>query len=216
MKRVYVATKNAGKLRELLEIFAGTGLELATFEGYADVAEGETSYRENAALKARALRAQLRATRLSGAVIGDDSGLEVFALGRRPGVLSARYGGADASWAERRRSLLEELARAPGRDRSARFVCALHLIDEDGREFAAQETIRGTLANGERGEAGFSYDPIFELPDGRTFAEIESEEKNRISHRARAAAALVRDLQCRTGWMTENPAIERNGSRAGM
>ncbi len=195
MTRVYVATKNAGKMGELRDIFADTSFEVETYADYADVVEGETSYAKNAALKARALRGQLEAAGIEAAVLGDDSGLEVRALGNRPGVLSARYGGPDATWSERRRGLIGELAASGSSDRSARFVCALHFIDASGREAAVLETIEGEISPDERGEAGFSYDPIFLLPDrGVTFAELPADEKNRISHRARAAAALLTAL----------------------
>ena len=195
MTRVYVATKNAGKMRELREIFSGSGFVLETYDAYADVVEGETSYAENAALKARALRAQLVRAGIVGAVLGDDSGLEIRALGGRPGVLSARYGGEDATWSARRRGLIAELAASGSADRGARFVCALQFIDAAGRETAAFETIEGELSPGERGEMGFSYDPIFLLPErGMTFAELPAREKNRVSHRARAAAALLETL----------------------
>jgi XTP/dITP diphosphohydrolase len=193
--RVYVATKNDGKMRELREIFAGTSFDLETYGDYADVVEGESSYAENAAVKARALRTQLASVGISAAVLGDDSGLEVEALGNRPGVLSARYGGPNATWSERRLGLVGELAATGSSDRSARFVCALHFIDATGGETATLETIAGEIAPEERGEAGFSYDPIFLLPErGVTFAELSAEEKNRISHRARAAAALLAAL----------------------
>ena len=194
---VYVATKNAGKLRELKEVFAGARfgsapLEMVTFDAYADPVEGDTSYADNAALKARALLAQLRAAGVAGGVLADDSGLEVAALGGRPGVLTAYYGGAGLSWSERRRALLDELAAAGGRDRRARFVCALHLLDADGRAFAVTGTVDGEIAPAERGELGFSFDPVFFYPPaGRTFAELSAAEKNRVSHRARAAAALL-------------------------
>ena|SRR5947209_6959894 len=189
---VYVATKNAGKLRELEALFAGVGFALATFDGYADPVEGDTSYADNAALKARALHAQLRAAGMAGAVLADDSGLEVAALGGRPGVLTAYYGGAGLSWSERRRLLLGELAANGGMDRRARFVCALHFIAAGGRELTATGTVDGEIALEERGELGFSFDPVFFYPlAGRTFAELSAEEKNRVSHRARAAAALL-------------------------
>lgn len=215
--RVFVATKNAGKLGELREIFAGSPLAVATFDAYADVVEGETSYAENAALKARALRAQLDAAGIEGAVLGDDSGLEVGALDGRPGVLSARYGGVAATWAQRRRALLDEVARSGSADRSARFVCALHLIDEAGEEFAVRAHIDGVIACAERGDAGFSYDPIFELPDRRrTFAELPGDEKNRISHRALAAAALLGAVAARPGSRPEPVASNGKETTAGM
>jgi len=190
---LYVATKNAGKLRELEAVFAGSGFELRTFDAYVDPVEGDSSYPDNAALKARALRAQLQRAGVAGHVLADDSGLEVLALGGRPGVLTAYYGGADISWSKRRRKLLDELAaRGVGAERRARFVCALHFIEAAGRELTAQGTVDGEIAPEERGERGFSFDPVFFYPpEARTFAELSAAEKNRVSHRAVAAAALL-------------------------
>ena len=190
---VFVATKNAGKLRELEALFARAPFELATFDAYADPVEGDTSYADNAALKARALSAQLRQAGVAGAVLADDSGLEVVALGGRPGVLTAYYGGPGLTWSERRRALLDELAACgAGADRRARFVCALHFIDAAGRELLATGTVDGEIAGEERGELGFSFDPVFFYPAAaRTFAELSATEKNRVSHRAVAAAAMI-------------------------
>ncbi len=196
--RVYVATKNSGKLRELESLLAGTALEPVLFDGYADPAEGDSSYSDNAALKARALHAQLRSAGPAEYVLADDSGLEVDALGGRPGVLTAEYGGTGLSWAGRRCALLAELAARNATDRRARFVCALHFIDPRGRELAATGVVDGEIASEERGEAGFSFDPVFLYPPaGRTFAEMSAEEKNRVSHRALAVAALVAALDGR-------------------
>jgi XTP/dITP diphosphohydrolase len=194
---VFVATKNAGKLRELRAIFAGYGWTLETYEAYADPEEGVDSYSDNAAEKARALRAQLGAVGRRVAVLGDDSGLEVDALGGRPGVVSARYGGPNATWAQRRQLLRDELADAGG-ERGAAFVCALHFIDENGEETSVLRRLRGTIAQTDRGEAGFSYDPIFVYaPLDRTFGELDEEQKNAISHRSLAAGALVAALDAR-------------------
>jgi XTP/dITP diphosphohydrolase len=192
--RVYVATTNFGKLREMEQLFADAPFTLASYGDYEDPIEGDTSYADNAALKARALHAQLQRAGRPASVLADDSGLEVYALDRRPGVLTAYYGGAHLSWTERRKKLLAEIETMPlGEfDRRARFVCALHFIDETGREFAAMGTVDGEIATGERGEAGFSFDPIFFYPPaGKTFSEMTGEEKNGVSHRAIAAAALV-------------------------
>ncbi|HEY0382836.1 MAG TPA: RdgB/HAM1 family non-canonical purine NTP pyrophosphatase [Candidatus Elarobacter sp.] len=201
---VYVATKNAGKLRELEALFAGAliggeAFALATFDEYADPVEGETSYADNAALKARALHAQLRDAGVVGSVLADDSGLEVTALGGRPGVLTAYYGGPGLTWSERRRALLAELAGVGGgADRRARFVCALHFIDAGGGELATIGTVDGEIAAEERGELGFSFDPVFFYPSaGQTFAELSAAEKNRVSHRASAVAALLKTLSPR-------------------
>ncbi len=112
-------------------------------------------------------------------MLADDSGLEVYALGHRPGVLTAYYGGAGLSWSERRRTLIAELDAVGTPDRRARFVCALHFIDAGGRELAVFATVEGEIACEERGELGFSFDPVFlYVPAGRTFAELTPAEKN--------------------------------------
>ncbi len=191
---VYVATKNAGKLRELRDILGLGGFDARPYEAYADVVESADTYAGNAALKATALFDQLSAGGVRANVIGDDSGLEVAALGGRPGVRSARYGGVAATWPQRRALLLRELAGRHGAQRAARFVCALHFIDADGAHTSAAASYGGSIAKEERGEAGFSYDSIFVGQDGRTFAELSDREKNRISHRYLAATALFTSL----------------------
>jgi XTP/dITP diphosphohydrolase len=113
-------------------------------------------------------------------------------LDGRPGVLSARYGGA-VDWEDRRRMLLDEMA--PFADRAARFVCHLHFIDENGNENATSGIVDGEICVEDRGAGGFSYDPIFFYPPmGRTFAELQIREKNAISHRARAVGRLLTTL----------------------
>jgi len=187
--KVFVATKNLGKVRELSAIF-GSDLDLETYPLYVDPAEGECSYADNAWLKARALLGQLRSAGITGGVLGDDSGLEVNALGGAPGVLSARYAGIDATWPQRRAHLLAEIAGA--RDRSAKFVCALALVLSNGREIAAYGEAAGSIATSEDGGFGFGYDPIFvDAGSGLTFARLPESEKNKISHRGRAAAELL-------------------------
>jgi XTP/dITP diphosphohydrolase len=190
--KVYAATRNTGKLREMEALFADAPFTLDTFAGYEDPVEGDVSYADNAALKARALHAQLQRAGRPFNVVADDSGIEVYALDRRPGVLTAYYGGANLPWSERRRKLLAELAQTGSADRRARFVCVLHFIDSRGRELATMGTVDGEIAPEERGELGFSFDPVFLYPPaGRTFAEMSGDEKNSVSHRAIAAAALV-------------------------
>ena len=190
--KLYVATKNPGKLREMSDLLSGGAFELATYDAYEPPLEGDVSYADNAALKARSLHAQLARAGRTAAVIADDSGLEVHALDNRPGVLTAYYGGAELSWSERRRRLIAELDASGSRDRRARFVCALHFVDADGRELASLGTVDGEIARHERGELGFSFDPVFVYPPvGVTFAELSAQEKNRVSHRAIAAAGLL-------------------------
>ncbi len=190
--KTYVATKNAGKLAELRAIFAGSVLDLDVYPGYRDVSEDDASYLGNARLKALALRKQLHACGIDAAVLADDSGLEVSALGGRPGVHSARYGGS-IDWPARRRLLMEEAASL--RDRRARFVCAMVLVLPDGQTLSSLGTIDGTLVDRERGEAGFGYDPLFQATGAdRTFAQLSEQEKNAISHRRRAADELLASL----------------------
>lgn len=194
--RVYLATKNTGKRAEFQALFEGTGYEIRDFPGYRDVAEGETDYAENAALKARALRAQLLSAGLEAAVLADDSGLEIDALNGRPGVITAYYGGAHLSWAERREYVLSELSRLDAGERRARFVCYLHYIDADGVETAVNASVEGTIAGRDRGEHGFSFDPIFIYPAAqKTFSELTAAEKNGVSHRRRAVSELLHQLR---------------------
>jgi XTP/dITP diphosphohydrolase len=168
---------------------------LRTYEAYRDPREGEDSYTDNAALKANALREQLLAEGIVADVLADDSGLEVDALDGRPGVITADYGGAGLTWAERRRVVLDELAAIGAADRSCRFVCYLHFIAADGTVTTAFGDVRGRIAPADRGAAGFSFDPIFAYgPDGRTFAELSADEKNAVSHRAVAVRTLLAHL----------------------
>jgi XTP/dITP diphosphohydrolase len=193
---IYVATANLGKLHEMRALFAPHGIDVLVYPGYTSPPEGEHSYVQNAALKAHALHERLRAEgRLEG-VLADDSGLEVYALDRRPGVVTAYYGGPNATWSERRAKLLAEVAASGSGDRRARFVCSMHYIDGQGREFASLGTVDGEIAAAERGQLGFSFDPVFlYVPAGRTFAELSDADKNRVSHRAIAAAAIVAAIE---------------------
>lgn len=209
MTTVYLATRNAGKVREMEALFAGARIELAAYDAYDAPLEGDVSYADNAALKAHALHDQLRRAGRPGHVLADDSGLEVFALGRRPGVLTAYYGGAELPWSERRCKLLAELAESGSADRRARFVCALHFVSAEGREFAAMGTVDGVVPFEERGELGFSFDPVFAYGSaGRTFAEMPAEEKNAVSHRAIAATGLLAMLR-RAGLIEAGGAARR-------
>lgn len=196
--KTFVATKNLGKLEELRNIFRGTEIEIDTFPLYAEPVEGETSYADNAALKAHALREQLQQAAIRGAVIADDSGLEVLALGGRPGVLSSRYLGPGATWPARREALLEELKDVPSDKRGAKFCCAIIFISDSGAELTAYGEVAGSIATEDHGKFGFGYDPIFFYPPaGKTFAELDEAEKNRVSHRGLAAEALLSQLRAR-------------------
>lgn len=194
--KTFVASKNAGKLRELREIFAGSALDLQTYDGYADVSEDATSYIGNAMLKARMLDRQIRKAGIEAAVLADDSGIEVDALDGRPGVYSARYAGVESSWTQRRTALLEELLGVAEAQRTARFVCVMALIVPSGKPHVALGTVEGRITSREIGERGFGYDPLFFYPpSNRTFAEFTAEEKNAVSHRRVAASLLLASLR---------------------
>jgi XTP/dITP diphosphohydrolase len=186
--RVVLATRNAGKLRELGRILgAQVGLAgLDEFPGAPDVPETGATFEENALLKARAIA---RYTHLPA--VADDSGLCVDALNGMPGVLSARWAGRHGADQANLDLLLAQVADVPDARRGARFVCAAALAD-GAREVVVTGTVAGRLTREPRGHGGFGYDPIF-LPDGfdLTTAEMAPEAKDAISHRGRAFRALV-------------------------
>jgi XTP/dITP diphosphohydrolase len=186
MPRVLFATTNAGKLRELRGL-VGDALEvlgLADLPPIPEPAEDAPTFEQNARLKAHAYAAA------SGLpALADDSGLCVDALGGAPGVLSARY--AEGDDRARYLKLLQALSGVPDAQRTAAFRCALALAQPDGRTVVEVGACPGHIAHAPRGEHGFGYDPVFLLPDGRTLAELEREEKGRISHRG-AAFRLMR------------------------
>ncbi len=184
-----IATCNQGKLREISDILSLTGLRLLSlcdFPGLPAIEETGATFAENALLKARA------AAYHSGLpVLADDSGLEVDALGGRPGVLSARYSGPGADDGKNIGKLLAEMDEVEDRRRQARFVCQAALV-HGGRAYQAEGRLEGLIVRVPRGAGGFGYDPVFLLPErGMTLAEMDPAEKNRISHRAQAISKLV-------------------------
>ena len=190
--KTFVATSNEGKLVEMAAIFAGTTLELQRYPEYVALPEGETSYADNALMKARSLQRQLTDAGIVAWVLADDSGLEVDALDHRPGVLSARYAGEDATWQQRRLTLLDELDGTGDSERRATFICHMALVFEDGESITAYGAVGGRITALEEGRNGFGYDPVFYFERaGRTFAELTDDEKNRCSHRRHAAEHLL-------------------------
>ncbi len=187
------ATGNRHKLRELRELLPGVELEPLPDDVILPPEEGD-SFAGIALEKARAAR---RAT--GEAVVADDSGIGAAALGGRPGIHSARYGGPGASDEENLEKLLREVAAA-GDDRRAHYTCALALIDEDGTEHVFEARCEGHLIGEPRGSGGFGYDPAFvpaDTEDERTMSELSDAEKNEISHRGRAARMLAAHLAVR-------------------
>lgn len=194
LKALVLATGNAGKVRELLDIFGNVPLELKSlrdYDGIKDVAETGATFVENASLKASGFAVQTRQLALA-----DDSGLEVNALGNAPGIHSARFAGAESAYDIKIKRLLKMMRDSGSDDRRARFVCAMALASDRGQVIhTVQAECTGTIAFGPRGENGFGYDPIF-VPDefDQTFGELSDEVKRSISHRAKAAELIIRYL----------------------
>lgn len=188
--KLLFATRNKGKVAELQQLI-GDLLEIVSLDAFPEVGEVEetgATFEENARLKAVEYA---RATKLPA--LADDSGLTVEALHGRPGVRSARY--VEGSDEDRVRAVLKELEGVPAEERGAAFVCVLCLALPDGQTFTSHGVVRGRLTLAPRGAGGFGYDPIFELPDGRTTAELTREEKARISHRGQAFRMILPRLE---------------------
>jgi XTP/dITP diphosphohydrolase len=187
MKKLIVATSNAGKIPEMQEYLIGLPVELGLKPKELEIEETGTTFIENACLKAMQV-----AKALGEWSIADDSGLAVDALGGKPGVYSARYDKDDKARIDR---LLRELG--DNSQRQAQFVCAIAIASPDGNIFATAEGIcTGEIAMYPRGNNGFGYDPIFYVPSQKqTFAEMPTEVKNRLSHRALAFQSILPRLQ---------------------
>jgi XTP/dITP diphosphohydrolase len=186
MRDLLVATTNLHKLEEYRAIFSDLPyrlLSLRDLRSDIDVEETGSTFEENAELKAHAY------AQASGLLtLADDSGLEIDAMGGAPGIYSARFAGKDTPYEERFRLILERLNGLPVEQRSARFRCAITLAEPSGYTRTVEGIIEGVIADAPRGEGGFGYDPIFLVPEiGMTTAELSADDKNRISHRGRAA-----------------------------
>ena len=196
MKRLVLASNNAGKLREFSQLLAPLDYEVLPQAAF-DIPEAEEphcTFVENALAKAR------HASRLTGLpALADDSGLCVAALGGAPGVLSARYGGEPKSDARNNARLLQALDGQP--DRRAHYVCVLVLVlhAEDPQPLIAEGEWHGEILKAERGDGGFGYDPLFLIPElGLTCAELPATQKNALSHRGKAMARLIERLASRS------------------
>ena len=173
MDKLIFATGNEGKMKEVRMILADLGFEIQSMKEAGidiDIVEDGQTFEENALIKARAISKETGCL-----VLADDSGLEVDYMDKAPGIYSARFLGEDTSYG------------VPDPERTARFVCAIAAVFPDGSEYTERGTIEGIIGYEERGENGFGYDPIFYLPElGKTTAELDPEEKNKISHRGNA------------------------------
>ena len=170
-KKIVFATGNAGKVKEIRMILADLGMEVLSMKEAGirlDIEEDGTTYEENALIKARAVAAHTDAI-----VMADDSGLEVDALNKEPGVYSARYLGEDTPYSIKNAEIIKRLEGLEGEQRSARFVCAIAAVFPDKSEVTTRATIEGQIGFEEKGTNGFGYDPIFYVPEfGKTTAEL--------------------------------------------
>ena len=194
MKKIIVATKNQGKIKEMINAFKNLPVELHSLSEFGplpDAVEDGTTFEENAIIKAKTI------CEMTGEItLADDSGLEIDYLNKEPGIYSARYMGEDTSYRIKNANLIERLNGVPDEKRTARFVCAVAAAFPDGSVKTVRGTMEGRIGYEEKGENGFGYDPIFYLPEyGCTSAELSMEEKNKISHRGKALRAIKEELK---------------------
>ena len=194
IEKIIFATSNEGKLKEIRMILEDTKVQILSLKEagvQADVEEDGTTFEENAIIKARKIM------ELTGeAVLADDSGLEVDAMNKEPGIYSARYMGYDTSYKIKNQHIISRLEGKTGKERSARFVCVIALVLPDGTEITTRGTMEGQIGYEEKGENGFGYDPIFYLPAYQCYSgELAPEEKNKISHRGKALRLRKKELK---------------------
>lgn len=192
-QRLIIASNNAGKIREFRALLAPFGFDVISMReaGFTEeISEDGETFEENAHIKARAV---FEATGLP--TIADDSGLEIDFLNGAPGVYSARYAGEGASDKDRCEKVLEEMHGVARPLRDARFVCSIYFIYAEDDEYSVRGTVEGYIGDEMTGENGFGYDPIFMLENERSMAELDDDEKNEISHRARAFEQLKEILK---------------------
>ena len=187
MKEIMIATSNAHKVEEFREMLEPLGFQvrsLLDLNEQIEIEETGTTFADNAMIKAESVHA-----RLGIPVISDDSGLEVDAMDKAPGVYSARFLGYDTAYEVKNQFIMDQVK---GKTRSARYVCAIAYVEKDGTAHVFTGVVEGEIADHARGDKGFGYDPIFYYPPyAATLAEVSEEQKNAISHRGRALAQLI-------------------------
>ena len=189
METIIFATKNKGKIKEINAILADMDVNVISMEDAGitvDVVEDGTTFEENSMKKA------VQIMEVSGKItLADDSGLEIDAMDKAPGVYSARFMGEDTPYPERFKAIFEKLEGVPEEKRTARFVSCIAAAFPDGRRLTSLDTVEGIIGYEVKGENGFGYDPIFFVPEkGRYMAELSAEEKNAISHRGKALGKM--------------------------
>ena len=198
MQTLILATKNAGKVREIKDITGGHCHVLTMTEAGIDIEieETGTTFTENARIKARAVWEARKAAGFADTVISDDSGIEIDFFDRQPGIYSSRWLGEDTPYTEKNQIILDRMLNVPEEKRTTRYVCAMVAVLPDGRELSVLETCEGLIDHEPKGENGFGYDPIFFIPQtGLTFAEMTAEAKHEISHRGKALRVLAHMLK---------------------
>lgn len=200
MRTIVLATRNRHKGAELAELLGDVGITIRTLADFPAAPEVEE---DGATCEANAIKKATEIARATGlTAVADDTGLEVDALGGRPGVYAARYAGENATYEDNCRKLLQELTAVPLSKRTARFLTVAAMATPRGEVRTTQGVLEGLIAEDCRGDRGFGYDPVFFVPAlGKTLAELTPEEKNRVSHRAKAFAQL------RT-WMEQSQSIQ--------
>ena len=198
MQTIILATKNAGKVREIKDMTGDLCNVLTMTEAGVDldIDETGTTFTENARIKARAVWEARKAAGYSDTVISDDSGIEIDFFDKQPGIYSSRWLGEDTPYTVKNQIVMDKMKDAADAQRTARYVCAMVAILPDGRDVAVLETVEGLIGRESKGTNGFGYDPIFVIPSaGLTFAEMSSDEKHAISHRGKALRALEQLLK---------------------
>ena len=194
--KIIFATENEGKLKEIKMILKGMDVDVVSMKEAginADIDENGATFEENAVIKAKTIAG------ISGTIVlSDDSGLEIDYLNKEPGIYSARYMGEDTSYRIKNADLIKRLEGIPEEQRTARFVCVVAAVFPNGETVTTKGTMEGRIGYEERGENGFGYDPIFYVPElGISTAELEPEEKNKISHRGKALRMMKKELEGR-------------------
>ena len=191
MKKLILASSNKGKINEIKEMLPDYEILSMADAGFTgDIEENGTTFEENAVIKARAVWEKTGHT-----VLADDSGLEVDAINKEPGIYSARYLGEDTPFDQKMDDILRRLEDVPDEKRTARFVCAMAAVLPDGSEKTVRGTMEGFIGYEKKGTNGFGYDPIFVVPEYElTVAQLDSDQKNRISHRGAALRKMKEAL----------------------
>lgn len=188
------ATGNMGKMKEIKAILGDIGEEILSMKEAGidmNIVEDGSTFEENAIIKAKAVM-----ERTGQLALADDSGLEIDALNKEPGIYSARYMGEDTPYEIKNSNLIERMKGVKGKDRSARFVCVIAAAFPDGEIITTRGTIEGVIAEEPAGENGFGYDPIVYVPEyGMTTGQMDPDAKNAISHRGKALTAMKKILE---------------------